>query len=357
FKPSQQTISIDPDGSLVYFGKLVVVDGRSGARGNADGFANAGETIALWVDVKNSTQSLKTGISAILSSDHPDISITQSASTYPNIASNANVMNNQAFLISIDSNIAAYSEIRFDLDLVDANDAVYHFSFSLPAYNARLDVVNYTVNAGANATLDPGEDGLLQLSVKNNSIFAASDIYGELSTLNDLISLTTTVSYFGNIPANAIAFSLDNFALFARPALVPGMQIPLKLRLYNASGFEQESFFSLPIGSVAQNTPLGPDTYGYFIYDMTDLGYPDTPSYNWIEIHPSLGGNGTLIPGFSDSGSSGEEGDMVGSIALQTVTLPFTFPFYGVDYTQITVCVNGFIAMGITEDAEFRNSR
>ena len=68
-----------------------------------------------------------------------------------------------------------------------------------------------------------------------------------------------------------------------------------------------------------------------------------------------LGGSGTKITAFSDPGSSSDEGDQTGAITLQQIDLPFTFPFYGIDYNQITVCVNGFIVMGVTENGEFRN--
>ncbi|MDP2172849.1 MAG: C25 family cysteine peptidase [Candidatus Cloacimonadaceae bacterium] len=357
FKPVQHTIAIDPNGSLVYFGKMTADDDSSGSQGNSDGFANAGETIALWVDVKNSTQTLKSGINAILSCFDEDISITQAVSSYQNLAPSGNAMNSLPYLFTINSNIPAFKEIRFVIVLTDAEDNTFSFNFRLPVYNARLDVISYYVSAGTNAVLDPGENGLLQLSVKNSSVYPATNIYGELYSLNDLVMIQTEVSYFGNIAAGATALSNNNFAVFARPALIPGMQIPMKLRLHNANGFEQETFFNLPIGTVSQNTPLGPDAYGYLIYDVTDTAFPDCPIYNWIEIHPSLGGSGSQITGFSDSGTNGNEGDQLGSVVLQTIDLPFTFPFYGIDYHQITVCVNGFIAMGITEDGEFRNSR
>ncbi len=54
---------------------------------------------------------------------------------------------------------------------------------------------------------------------------------------------------------------------------------------------------------------------------------------------PSLGGSGTLITGLNDSGLIYDEGDQVGSDVLETINLPFTFPYYGKEYNQITICV------------------
>jgi hypothetical protein len=356
-KPAQQTLDIDPAGSLVYYEKAITDDGSSGSSGNGDSFINAGETIALNLEIRNTTQANVSGINATLTSADPYVTITQSQSAYPEITPEGTVINATPFLISFANNIPAFHDCRFYLNLTDGSAQTYQLVFHLGSFNADLAVTNYTVNAGGNSILDPSETGVLSLNVTNNSIFGAQEVYGELRALNDLVVVTDSLSYFGNIPASMTVNSVDGYGIFARPLLIPGMMIPFRLRLYNASGLEQTSYFSLPIGTVAQNTPLGPDEYGYFIYDVTDTAYPDCPSYEWIEIAPSLGGSGTQITGLNDQGSSGDEGDQVGSDVLETIDLPFTFPFYGVDYNQITVCVNGFIVLGTTNNGEFRNGR
>jgi hypothetical protein len=356
-KPVQQTIAIDAAGSLVYFSKMTSDNGQSGSSGNSDGFANPGETIAIWIDVKNTMAGASTSLTATLASSDPYITVTSPQSTYPSIVPSATVMNDTPFLFTVQPNPPALHDVRLELTLVDSLGIQYAIPFHVGLFNGNLNVTNYSVSAGGNSILDPGETGILQLSVLNNSVFGISDVYGELHSLNDLIVVTDSTSFFGNIPANMTIPSIDNFTVFARPLLIPGMMIPFSLRLYNSSGFEQTSYFNVPIGSVSQNTPLGPDEYGYFIYDETDTAFSDCPSYDWIEIHPSLGGSGSLITGLNDSGTSGDEGDQVGSVVTAVVDLPFTFTYYGVDYNQITVCVNGFIALGVTEDGEFRNGR
>lgn len=356
-KPAQLSISIDQAGSLVYFEKLTLDNGDSGSSGNSDGFINPGENIALFVEIKNTTVNAISGISGTLTSPDAMVTITQAQSAFPNLNAEATGSNLVPFMISVGNTIPSFRDCRFVLNLTDSAGNNYQFIFHLGAFNANLAVTNYGISAGGNGVLDPAETGILGLNVTNSSVFGALDIYGELRALNDLVVVTDSTSFFGNIPAGMTINSVDGFAVFARPLLIPGMMIPFKVRLFNSAGFEQISYFSLPIGTVAQNTPLGPDSYGYFIYDISDTAYPDCPTYEWIEIVPSLGGLGTQITGLNDSGTSGDEGDQVGSDALETIDLPFTFPFYGVDYNQITVCVNGFIALGVTGEAEFRNGR
>ena len=95
---------------------------------------------------------------------------------------------------------------------------------------------------------------------------------------------------------------------------------------------------------------LGPDEYGYYIYDSGDDGYDLAPVYDWIEIDPSLGGMEQILIYQIVAMVIGVE---AGPIAH--VDLPFPFKFYGVDYDEITVCTNGWVAFGYTDMESFRN--
>jgi len=355
FKPMQKIVTIDPDGSLVYLNKIIIDNGSAGSTGNGDSFASAGETIALNLEIKNTTLSTISATTATISSNDPYITIITNQSSFNEIESNGSLWSNSAFVFSIHNNIPAQHNVRFNVQLTTAADDVYSFDLFVTGYNALLTVNNYTITSGTNNILDPGESAFLNITIKNNSVAPIYDVYAELVSLNDLVSVIDSDSYVGFISGNSLGSTMENMEIFARPLLIAGMQIPMRLHLYNDSGFEQYADFNIPIGQVSSHTPLGPDTYGYFIYDSTDIAYVDCPSYEWIEINPSLGGAGTKITTFSDPGSSSDEGDQVGAVALQEINLPFAFSFYGIEYDQITVCVNGFIVMGRTENAEFRN--
>jgi subtilisin family serine protease len=78
-----------------------------------------------------------------------------------------------------------------------------------------------------------------------------------------------------------------------------------------------------------------PDAAGYIACENNDLG---GPTFNWFEIAPLAGGPGTATTITTDD-------------AGQTVTLPFTFRFYGVDYTSAWICGNGFASFSTTSTA------
>ena len=129
--------------------------------------------------------------------------------------------------------------------------------------------------------------------------------------------------------------------------------------------------FTLPVGQAitvrSQGSPLpeavamGPDGHGYFAYDLADGDYDmesltvaagghqlilrgqNRVSYDWTTLDPEQGGPGTALTFTLDD---------------QTfpVTLPFTFRFYGQDYTQVSVCGNGWVAMGSTTSTDYSNT-
>lgn len=345
-KPVQFQSMIDPAGALVF--ETTTISG--------DGEANPGETLEMFVSLKNTRAETLSGIQGTLSTNDPYINILQNVATFPTIAAGGIQLSNTAFSFSVSSNPPPNHDVRFELQLSDSSGGIYQAPFHVMIVSAKLNISSFMINAGGNSILDPAENGFVTIAVQNVSSYPVHDVYAELSTLDDLVSVIDSLAYYGSIAGGSIVNPTENYMVFARPLLIPGMQIPMRLRLFNDTGFEQTLHFNINIGSPSISTPLGPDSYGYFIYDWMDTSYPDCPVYDWQDIHPGFGGAGTLLA-LNDSGSTSNEGDQVGSTALAVVDLPFNFPFYGIDYNQITVCVNGFIAMGITENGDFRNYR
>jgi len=83
--------------------------------------------------------------------------------------------------------------------------------------------------------------------------------------------------------------------------------------------------------------PSGPDTYGYVAYEQNDIEEP--ARFDWLEISPSLGGPGAVIH-FSHNDS------------LAHFPLPFVFRYYSHDYTEATLCADGWLALGFTNEAD-----
>jgi len=356
FKPLQQVIEVDNSGTLIP-GIIVIDDDNTGpSNGNDDGLVNAGETVEVLFGLINTSSSTISGISGYVTTNSPWVTFADSLITYPAINATELGFNLNPVVMQIAPEAPHEAMIRIHLILTDSQGNSYDISEFVPIYNAKILYHSYLV-IGGNQALDPGETARLNITLSNIGAMGLSDVYGKLYTLNDLVAVTDNIGYYGDMLQNIqVTPTGDNFELFARPQVLPGMLIPMQLKLYNDTGFVQWVDFTLTIGVVTVNDPLGPDTYGYVIYDDQDTGYDLCPVYDWVGIAPAEGGVGTLLA-ITDAYNSGNEGDQVGSDALEVVTLPFPFQFYGIMYSQITVSSNGFIAFGVTENAEFRNYR
>lgn len=356
YKPVQQTLTYNQAGSLNYASQLVIDDGSQGSQGNANATVNATETIALELGILNSMDEAVSAFSAQLGTTNPHVEILDATADYPALASGASSASTSPFLIRISSGLAPVERIHFSLSLSGDFGTNLVRYFYLDAHNACLEPLNYSLISGGDNVLDPGETATLSLQINNDGHYHASDLLGTLSSLTAMATVIDSLSVFGTVQPGGEAVSAQSFSLRADSRLVPGMQIPLKLKLHNSAGFEQFCIFNIPVGTVSQNDPLGPDEYGYLIYDTTDTDYPECPVYEWIEINPVLGGLGVAIPDISDTGVWYGEGDDLHSKTLRVLNLPFLFSYYGVLYDRITVSTNGFIAFGETADGEFRNS-
>jgi len=357
FKPLQQGIVVENIGTLVPGTIAIDDDNTAPSQGNTNGQIDGNETVELQFGLQNTSAATISGITGYVTSTNPYVTFADSLVTYPAIPAGQMGFNTVPVVLSMSQNVPHESMLRLHLIVTDSMGTNYDVSEFIAVYNTKINYHSYAVTNGGNNALDPGETASFTITVSNVGSVNQTNVYGRLYSMNDLVSATDHTAYFGDLLQNVqVTPSTDAFELYARPQVLPGMVIPMRLKLYNDTGFEKWLDFTFTVGVVTVHDPLGPDAYGYVIYDYQDNGYAECPVYDWVGIAPSEGGVGTPLA-ISDAYSSGDEGDQVGADALEVVTLPFPFQFYGQIYNQITVCSNGFLAFGVTANAEFRNYR
>jgi len=357
FKPSQITIAVSDLAYLVP-GTVVIDDDNTGAsQGNTNALANPGETIEINFGLQNTGTSLMPAVSGYATSLSPYVTMIDSLVTYGDIAGGNLGFSLEPIVFSVAPNAPFGTTLRFHLYLSDGSQMDYSVSEFVPVEAARFSFNTAGVLDGGNNALDPGETTPFTIGINNIGPMEVADLYGRLYTLNDLVVINDNIGFFGTVPVDGTATAgTDNFSISAREMILPGMVIPMRVKLYNAAGFEQYLDFSLTIGTVNVQDPLGPCSYGYMIFDDGDWSYAEAPTFQWVGIAPAEGGLGTILP-LSDAYTSGDEGDQVGGTAITTIALPFPFQFYGIQYTQASISSNGFLVLGESANAEFRNFR
>jgi len=232
--------------------------------------------------------------------------------------------------------------------LVTATDGLetWQSLHDLPVSAADLTVDSLDLGAFG-GHVDPGETGDLALTLRNLGSLDAPAVSATLRTDSPWIILVNEAADFGDIPINQtglpagaplrIAASTDTFG---------GHLAILHLDLVYGDGAQATTSFALTVGSEDTDQPTGPDAYGYYAFDNTDIGSQQAPEFAWVGIDPDHGGQGSDL-GLQDFGWEQDE--------TKTMDLPFSFRFYGEDYDQVSICSNGWVAMGETPVAFYRN--
>ncbi|MBM4399410.1 MAG: gingipain R, partial [Candidatus Cloacimonetes bacterium] len=357
FKPLVTAIEVNTNGSLVAGTSMIDDDSVGSSIGNGNFSANSGETLEVLFSVRNTTSEIINNVTGSVSTTSPYINILNSNVNFLSVDSGTSNYSIIPVLMQVSPTCPHNTNIKFIMNLTDSADSTYNFPTYLNVTDAFMNFISYQVTDTNNQVLDPNESVHFKVTVKNNGTVPVNNLNAQLITLNDLVLVQDNLGFLGNILVGAQAnTAIDDFLIMGRPQLLPGTLIPMRIKLFNDAGFLQWVDFTLTTGVVTSTDPLGPDVYGYVIYDITDTAYEDCPTYSWIGIAPAEGGQGTAIT-LNDVGVSNDEGDPVGATSMAVVQLPFPFKFYGQTYNQITVSSNGFIVMGVAENANYRNFR
>lgn len=330
-----------------YFSHGIDDDSSGSSSGNGDSVVNPGETIELSVQLKNFGSQTASSVTATLACEDPYVTIMDASESFGTIGGGSTAWSSDDFDLQIDPECPHGRLIRLSVDVSSGGD-YWHSMIDLPVVSADLVATGVTLhNAGGNGIWDPDETIDLGVKIRNDGGASATSVTGILSSQSSKISIIDGSGSWGTISIGGQAENTSNlFTLRAASDTYEGFLAPFELVTTYSGGLNDTTTFTVPVGDVSTDDPVGPDSYGYHAFDNTDTSYPEAPDYAWIEIDPSYGGSGSEIP-LSDYGTYQDD-----SIVID---LPFQFYYYGEAFTKATVCSNGWIAMGSTYLTQYRN--
>ncbi|MGD8393852.1 MAG: C25 family cysteine peptidase [Candidatus Eiseniibacteriota bacterium] len=322
-------------------------DGNGTSSGNGNGQLNPTESIELRTLLRNFGVNTAAGVEATLSSSDPYVTVTDAEEIFGNIAAGATAWSADDFDFTVSGGCPDGHVLRFDL-AVTSGLTRWDSQFELPVVSAALGAHGTTLyNAGGNGLLDPGESIELSVQLVNTGGVTATGITGTLVSTSPFVTVTDGTGSFGTISiGGAGENTVDRFGVSAAANTYEGHQAGLLVITSFSGGAVDTAYVTVPVGQLATDDPFGPDAYGYMAFDNTDTAYDEAPTYSWIELDPTYGGNGTEVV-LGDYGGYQDRS--------RIVDLPFTFRYYGVDYDRATVCSNGWLAMGETYLTNYRN--
>ncbi|MBU1651135.1 M28 family peptidase, partial [bacterium] len=202
------------------------------------------------------------------------------------------------------------------------------------------DKVFDEISGNGNHAPDPGETISIDVTLINVGSEPATGISATLSTTDPYLTITQNSATYPDLAPQATGTGSQAYILDISSSCPQAQYVTTELTINAAGGYTNSVPINFLVGDPVYD-PTGPDAYGYLAYDSGDE--PMYPNYQWIEISPDSGGSGSLVNFTIDDQ------------CLQ-FDLPFSFRYYGSDYTRFTIAANGWIGMGdITED-DYSNS-
>ncbi len=182
-----------------------------------------------------------------------------------------------------------------------------------------------------NGTINAGETILLSAKIGNTGGMPAANVIAKLRTADSTLFFTDSISIYGDIAPGMEKNGLNSFVFTVSPYATTHSAI-INILITDAQADTFTGNFSLSVTGENHGV-TGPDPYGYYIYDDTDTLSGNAPLYDWFEIAPP--GPGIIVSEITD-----KDADTV------TYPLPFSFPYYGITYSSIGLCSNGFLELG-----------
>ena len=310
--------------------------------GNADGLLNPDEDFSLDLTITNIGTQTAHNLMGIIRSNNPLLTITDSIVNIGDLppSNTANLPN--SFSMHVSSNAPAYQHIPLSIRLI-SDEGEWNFPLeSLEVHAPLLQILGVVINddipgGNGNGRLDPDESAFLYPIILNSGNYDIGLTYLHLSQ-DDAYVATDPVSYLPYLTSEQQDTTNDPFALHVSPGVLPGTAIQMSLYINGDAStytYQDTVLLTLTVGEpVGPDYPVGPDSYGYYIYDDTDTLSGNEPVYDWVEIAPPQG-PGQIIPDVTNA-----DADTV------TLQLPFTFMFYGQTFNKIGVASNGFLELG-----------
>ena len=313
--------------------------------GDLNGILNPGEIANLSFRIQNLSNQSLSNLDLELFTLSNKINILDGYQTIQTLSSQGSVIIS-GFQVEVLDNFSILDSSDFRVKISSSN-LEWNFVLPLNITSGDVSIEAIIVNDdNNNGILDRGEDSSLIFELSNTGLVNLENVTASLDFSASILGISGYQITFPNSVIGQTVQSNELLNVSINENLTNGLMVSIPINISTTSGFSSSKVIQLQIGEVSVTDPLGPDSYGYFIYDQND-DYELAPDYDWIEIDPNYGGDGEELNDISDNGDNSDD--------VTTIDLPFNFTFYGIDYDRLSICSNGWIAFGETDMRSFRN--
>ncbi len=332
FIPHEGTVSfVSNEVTLGYSAHIVDDDDLGESSGNGDGACSPSEIIELDITLENFGQSeTAIGVTAEISCESPYVDITRNTADYPDLAPGENGSADSPYLIEFSPDALNGSLFDLMIAISDGNGHSWQSMIQVPVEAAEFRATEITVVDSNNGVIDPGETVEMFMELENTGTQAITGAQAILRCADDQVTIIDSTAIFGYCePGGVFDNSGDMFLLSVDSDVYVGHIINFTLDVNGDGPMNVTAAFGEQVGIISSDDPIGPDNYGYYCFDNTDVAYSDHPIFDWVDIDTQ---NWDYVSLSDDD--------------VETISLPFQVFYYGQPYTEITICDNGFVALG-----------
>lgn len=204
---------------------------------------NPGESVTMALTLDNVSDEAVNNVSVILSTDNPNVTITDNEAQFPNFAANQTLTVENAFAFSVNDQVVAKQKIKFNAEVMVNGEPLSRFNINVMVYGNLLQFGTFAVLNDDNndGLLNPGETADLRIIIDNTGNELAQMVVGTLSSDYDYISINEGEKSFSSIGANLMGYA--DFSVTLDADTPDGFVIPLNLTLVDANGSVTELTF------------------------------------------------------------------------------------------------------------------
>ncbi|MFO7650397.1 MAG: C25 family cysteine peptidase [bacterium] len=341
------TMALPSSGPYVIYLRSVVNDSVGG---NNDGIVNPGEAIVLPTWVKNWGNAQAQDVRGWLRTTDPWATVTDSAKTFGNVgAGDSAYTGASGFGFTVAPACTNRHALRFTLVVKDSRDTTWTAPVTLVVGAPELTYSAYQPDdpppgGNGNGMVDPGEDCDIIVTLRNVGLGNAYGVTAVLRSGDARLTVLDSTGGFGSIPRDTTGNNnADRFRIHADAAIPRETSLPCTLYI-SSGGATVVRSFDIGVGVIRSMDPIpdGPRTpTQYWAYDATDVMYTEAPVFEWAEIN-GVGMRLTLTD------------DQTVVVNLPTAFGPFRY--YGQNYTQVSICGNGWVGLGSTTSSAYSNT-
>jgi len=279
------------------------------------------------------------GVWAIMSTENEGVEIQTDSIYFGDIAPEEEVWGDAVFEFDISPQYEPHNVV-FSLTFHD--DEGYNWISELDFVVSHPYVImnSYNVDPGPDGILERGGEADMTVTVHNIGGVPVVNLTGVVESLDPEISMINPIADYGTlISGQIVANNSDPFIFRVNNNCPNNFAAHFRFTLSGDQGsfvYILEEEFEILVSQPMSDDPSVDSAGIYFAYEAKDYDYLNAPVYEWMEISPQEGGDGTPI-------------EFTAEDQMQTIALPFTFIYYGEEFDNITVSADGYIVPGVSE--------